>query len=375
MKKHLIALAVVGAFAVPATAQNVTLYGTIDTGAAHIVGAGTATSRANGLMFMDGSVASSVWGIRGTEDLGGGLRAVFEAQSDLITNSGGSSQAGLWRRAAYAGIQGSLGEVTFGIRTNPLIATNGALMPLGGNSTQTSLASSLSYADFFTKNAITLTSANYNGLVAQFQWGMANSFNNSAPGGNVEAGSLAYTNGGLTLRGAYHNRTSNGTTSGANIAGPTTIAADPTSATAARAAIVGATYTVGAWAIGAALVENNEQGGALLTQGGTKVKRSGTQIGLAYQMSPALRVGGSFARAEGSELANVQARYTLSKRTSAYAQFGQSTNNNNTISSKQVNFAPLAANTITHPAGIANSFTALAGSKQQGYGVGIIHTF
>jgi len=130
MKKHLIAAAVAAAVAAPAMAQNVSLYGAIDASVASVnnITSGTSVSMA----YLDGAVTSSIWGIRGSEDLGGGLRAIFQVEGNIGTNNGGSSQAGLWRRAAYAGVAGGFGEITLGIRVNPVIAANGALMPAGG---------------------------------------------------------------------------------------------------------------------------------------------------------------------------------------------------------------------------------------------------
>lgn len=368
MKKHLIALGVVGAFAAPAMAQNVTLYGTIDAGAAHFNGVGTVKTSQHAIT--DGSISSSVWGLRSSEDLGGGMRALFQLESDIQTNNGGSNNSGLFRRAAYAGIAAGWGEITFGLRTNPLIATNGALMPMGGNSVSTLTSAALSYNNFYTKNAITYTTPTVNGLVGQFQYGAANSFSTTATGGVVEAASLTYTNGGLVLRGAYQNRTANGTTSGANTSNAA-FGTAPTIDNAARSAVAGVAYSVGPWGLGLALIENNEQPSA----GATKVKRSANQYGIAYQASSALRVGASLTRAEGSELFNAQARYALSKRTTTYAQFGASSNNTNTIANKQVSFQPYALNTGNHPAVAINDYAGVAGRKSNSLGVGMIHTF
>lgn len=368
MKKHLIALGVVGAFSVPAMAQNVTLYGTIDAGVAHFNGVGTVKTSQHAIT--DGSVSSSVWGLRGTEDLGGGLRALFQLESDIQTNNGGISNSGLWRRASYVGVAGAFGEVTFGLRVNPLIATNGALMPMSGNSVSTLTSAALSYNDFYTKNAVTYTTPNINGLVAQFQYGAANSFSTTATGGVVEAASFLYTTGPLALRGAYQNRTANGTTSGANTANGA-IGVAPTVGFAARSGVMGATYAIGNVTLGVALIENNEA----TVAGGTKVKRAGNQLGIAYKTSPALTLGATMTRAQGSELFNAQARYTLSKRTTGYAQFGASSNNTNTDTTKQVSFQPYAMNTGSMPAAIVNDYAGVVGRKSNAAGIGLIHTF
>lgn len=370
MKKHLIAAAVAAAVAAPAMAQNVTLYGTIDAGVASFNRVGTSTVASNETAYTDGSISSSVWGIRGSEDLGGGLRAVFQAESDMATNNGGYNQNGLWRRAAYAGVAGAFGELTFGLRLNPLIAQNGALMPMGGNSVSTLTATALSYHNFYTKNAVTYTSPNLGGLVAQVQYGMANSTSATATGGSVFAGSLVYSAGPLTIRGGMHQRKDNGTTSSAN-ADNGTIAAAPSVAFAADAYVLGASYTVGPWAFAVAQIQNKEA----TSLGGTKFERSGNQVGLAYQMSPAWRLGASYTKAEGSSLMNAQARYSLSKRTTGYIMYGASDNNTNGTTTKQVNFLPYALNTGSQPATVLDNYAATAGRRSSATGFGLIHTF
>jgi len=86
MKKHIIAAAVAAAVAVPAMAQNVSVYGVLDTGY------GDFTRKVNGVA--DGSkkaisyngIATSRFGLRGTEDLGGGMKASFVVETGIGTN-------------------------------------------------------------------------------------------------------------------------------------------------------------------------------------------------------------------------------------------------------------------------------------------------
>jgi predicted porin len=89
MKKNIaIALLATGSVAGPALAQStssVTLYGIIDLSVRAQSGLSGANAPAAGSM---GSVNSGVgptsrWGIRGSEDLGGGLRAIFNLESTL----------------------------------------------------------------------------------------------------------------------------------------------------------------------------------------------------------------------------------------------------------------------------------------------------
>ncbi|WVN42042.1 porin [beta proteobacterium MWH-UniP1] len=86
MKKHLIAAAVAAAVAVPAMAQNVTFYGLLDAGYGTIERetAGVKVAKKSAVGFSSNS--SSRWGISGTEDLGGGLKASFTVETGISTN-------------------------------------------------------------------------------------------------------------------------------------------------------------------------------------------------------------------------------------------------------------------------------------------------
>jgi len=93
MKKSLLALAAMGAFAGAAQAQSsVTVYGVYDGGYAYTnktetAANGTQTNNAQS-GFSGGQQASSRLGFRGTEDLGGGLAAVFNLEFDVTPGDG-----------------------------------------------------------------------------------------------------------------------------------------------------------------------------------------------------------------------------------------------------------------------------------------------
>ena len=78
MKKSLIVAAIALASA-PAWAQsNVTLYGIIDVGLRHTTNEGPVTDKSQSRTAMvGGGMSQSRWGIRGTEDLGGGSKVLF----------------------------------------------------------------------------------------------------------------------------------------------------------------------------------------------------------------------------------------------------------------------------------------------------------
>lgn len=375
MKKHLIAAAVAAAVAAPAMAQNVELYGTLDAGVARITGAGA--DKTNISTYQDSSVSSSVWGMRGSEDLGGGLKAIFDLQGDVQTNNGGLNNNGIFRRAANVGVSGAFGDLRFGTRINPIIATNSALMPVSGNSVSTLTAAALSYDNFFTKNAVTWTSQNLNGFQAEAQYGFNNASAASTQGGTVAAGSVAYTTGGLTFRAAGHNRKDNGGTSSANSAiSAANAAADVnvnTASFAATAYVAGASYKMGDLTVALAAMQNKEA----TVLGGAKFERSATQWGVGYQATPVWLLGASYTTGEGSSLTNLQARYTLSKRTTGYLQYGLSDNNNNPTATKQLSFLPYAGNTGFSTGQLISGYSAAgtANSRSSGAGLGLIHTF
>ena len=126
MKKGIVALAVLGAFSGAALAQSsVTLYGILDVNymweeKPTTVGTGTATrvqqesvSQING-----GHQFGNRWGLRGSEDLGGGLKAIFTLENGFALDTGvggpGSQGGRLFGRQAWAGLSGSMGDLVAG---------------------------------------------------------------------------------------------------------------------------------------------------------------------------------------------------------------------------------------------------------------------
>jgi GBP family porin len=113
MKKTLLAIAASSALVSMAHAQSsVTLYGLLDASVAYTNNAG------KGHLFQAGSgqINSDRWGMRGTEDLGGGLSAIFVLESGFNIQNGTSSQdSRLFGRQAFVGLASKdYGSVTLG---------------------------------------------------------------------------------------------------------------------------------------------------------------------------------------------------------------------------------------------------------------------
>lgn len=363
MKKTLVALAALAATSAFAQ-SSVTLYGQFDAGVYSLSDVGA--SKKSATVYGDGATFSNILGFRGTEDIGGGLKAGFDFQTDVQTNNGGLNHTGLFRRQANGNISGSFGEVKLGLTTNPIIATNGLLMPVSGNSVSTATSSALGYADFYTKNAVTYTTPSIMGLVAQVQRGMSNNLD-SDTAGSVTAWSLNYTNGPLAIRAAGQDRQDNGVSSSANA---TSSAIGTANAAAAnkRANILGISYKMNAWTVAAAKLHTENAGTNLTGRNRTEV--DGTQYGVGYTTG-AWTLGSTIVSAEDSKLTNFQARYALSKRTNVIGTYGIANN----AAAGKVNFAPLAFNTGSQPAAIVTDYAGTKGVKTTGMGVALTHSF
>lgn len=97
-----------------AAAQNVTLYGVVDTGVAAVTGVGAARNSEVFMPNLSGTVPSR-WGMRGSEDIGGGNKAIFWLESGFSPDSGAANQGGrLFGRQALVGLSGGWGQVALG---------------------------------------------------------------------------------------------------------------------------------------------------------------------------------------------------------------------------------------------------------------------
>jgi len=113
MKKALIALAVLGLTGGAAVAQSsVTLFGVIDADVKYVKTGSVALKK------LDSSgLNTSRFGVRGTEDLGAGLKAGFWLESEVNTDTGVAGAAaggGFWARRATVSLSGDFGEVRLG---------------------------------------------------------------------------------------------------------------------------------------------------------------------------------------------------------------------------------------------------------------------
>ncbi|MCY0854483.1 porin [Cupriavidus sp. D39] len=131
--KATLALAFLGAACASGAAlaqSSVTLYGQVDS----FVGSTRAAGGDRAYVVGAGGMQTSYWGIKGTEDLGNGLKAIFDLNGFLradVGKSGRSDTDGMFTRNAFVGLQSNAyGTVKLGRNTTPYFLSTILFNPL-----------------------------------------------------------------------------------------------------------------------------------------------------------------------------------------------------------------------------------------------------
>ncbi|TWI63534.1 putative porin [Pseudoduganella lurida] len=206
MKKTLISVAVLGAMSSAAFAQsNVTIYGIVDAGIVSERGG----KLGNVTKLSSGVANASRIGFRGTEDLGGGLSAIFTLETGYKVDDGtlDNTNNTLFNRQAFVGLRSNTaGTLTVGRQYTPWY---NALAQVG-DPFAAGLAGSAK--NLFPANGINLRNSNavvyqtplFNGFSGEVFYGFGEQSDSSA--GRQVSAALSYTNGPLNARLAYNNR-------------------------------------------------------------------------------------------------------------------------------------------------------------------------
>ncbi|RAE28284.1 porin [Burkholderia multivorans] len=341
MNKKLLTTAILAATAGVAHAQSsVTLYGVIDAGISYVNHSKNATGGSSKLFKYDDGVAQgSRWGLRGTEDLGGGLKALFVLENGFNANNGALGQGGaIFGRQAYVGLsQTQYGTLTFGRQYSFSTDVLGSNYSTGGNTVAGNYAYHVNDIDQLTSsrinNAVKFQSANYAGFTFGALYGFSNSTDFAgAPatttGTTTTAGSsraysfgLNYANGPFALGAAY---TDIRFPSQATPAFSTTIANISTgNIRDLRTYGVGGRYIFGpatAW-----LLWTRTQF-TPLANGASGTFYNAYEAGLKYAITPALSAAAGYTYTNATQSGNsahwnqgnLALDYALSKRTDVY---------------------------------------------------------
>ncbi|WP_019043892.1 porin [Comamonas testosteroni] len=175
----------------PATSQ-VTLYGVVDMAAESVSTGAGRTLRAE-----SGVLAGSRWGVRGTEDLGGGLRALYVMEAGLNADTGERGQGGLaFGRQIFVGMGGDWGQLTVGRHYTTFhtsLASYALTGLIWGNAANYFRDGTVLRAD----NSLRFQSASMAGLVVRGMYSFGENAGTNV--GRQFGGSLDYTRGPWSL--------------------------------------------------------------------------------------------------------------------------------------------------------------------------------
>jgi predicted porin len=337
-------LAAIGSIAGTARAQgSVTLYGLVDAGFTSVNNVGGQKLYA----ASSGNVQGSRWGLRGAEELGGGVRALFVLESGFNPDTGrfnqGSDEFG---RQVYVGVASDrYGSITLGRQYDSVVDYTG---PLEAASQWASLYSghpgdldNLNNTNRV-NNAVKFASANYHGLTFGGLYslgGIAGDFSRN----RIGSAGLKYAQGPLVLAAAYLNiKDPNVSFFGNNAASSTTatnmsgsqVYSGFASAKTQQVIAAGAAYTLGAATLGATYSNTQFQSlGAVAVSGqptgspsSGNAKFHNAEANFKYQLTPAWLVAVAYDYTKGYSVTSEKIHqamagvdHMLSKRTDLYA--------------------------------------------------------
>ncbi len=324
MKKHLLAIAALAAVSGSVAAQNVTVYGALDGGIEHMSRdpeTGKSLTR-----FGQNNLQATVWGFRGTEDLGGGMKAGFNLEAYVNTADGtrnafSTGSSDLFSRAANISLEGSAGKVVLGRQLDPAFLVgfagtdprgarerNSGLITwaTGGNGAGTNQNTN-NHANIFDSNAVS-----YYGSFGGLNVGLGYAFGGIA--GETSANTVTtvganYSNSGFTVSGSYS--MNKGTTANTN------------SGQYDRWS-TGVAYKLGAATLKANYMETEAKDNNGVVQNDNRTYG----VGAEYQLDPKNLLSVAYYDSKNKKIANdtsktwiISNEYSLSKRTILYATY------------------------------------------------------
>jgi len=326
MKKSLIALAVIAASSTAMAQSSVTLYGIVDLNLASEKTATTAAGVTTGVrqvLVKSGNVNTSRWGLRGSEDLGGGLTANFKLEQGLNADDGSSKTVpgfaattpgtpAAFARQAWVGLSGGFGESRLGLTTTAYDDVSGASNAVFDSllSPMNSVFKSTGYTSR-PGNTIYYATPSFSGVTAAVSYSLGE--NKTAPVGitpGVNAGSVisayvAYATGPVGVHLGYQTEKA-------------------TDALTAKTFLrLGATYDFGV----AKLL--GTYGKAENMANLSNSNATDYQLGVDVPVGAAFTLSGSYAVSKSNAIAGNEkrkgfglgAKYALSKRTNLYGGF------------------------------------------------------
>lgn len=317
MKKPLlalIALSALGAWSGSAMAQtNVTIYGVVEMAIQH-----ENDGRVSRTALDSGQFYGSRIGFKGSEDLGGGLKANFQLENGFNADDGSLGQGGrLFGRQSWVGLSGGFGALRMGRQSSPIFIAADAFDPFdagmvsgkAGQSTSGNGMLGIFRTAFRTDNTVTYLTPNLNGFNGSASYTFGEAAGDTAA--NRQMGlSASYENGPVYVGTAFHN---------------TNDALGNTS----KQALVGGTYNFGVVKAAVAYQKNTS---ALHT-----LDNKSWMIGVTVPVGTAGNILASFIRSTDDNVVAANAgtqwalgyTYDLSRRTTLYTSYSRNSNDAN----------------------------------------------
>jgi predicted porin len=196
MQYKSLAAALVIAFPLVAHAQsNVSIYGIMDA---------AVSSEDNGVdrhtVINSGNQSSSRIGFRGTEELGGGMKAMFNIEAGVSIDTGNADSA-LFGRRSVVGLEGDFGSVTVGREYTPIAAVAGAT-DITGQGLYGSNLSAFNYLTRRESNSVNYKSVSMSGFKLDAVYGAGEK--TTGPSNDLKGVALEYANGPVYFGAGYH---------------------------------------------------------------------------------------------------------------------------------------------------------------------------
>jgi predicted porin len=329
-----ITVAVTSTLSFAANAQSsVTLYGIVDTGIAYVHNSG---GHASQWKMSTGNLSGNEWGLKGTEDLGDGLSAVFQLENGFDIGSGQMQQnSRLFGRQAFVGLSSPhYGTVTLGRQYDPI---SDLLQPITADQFSGFFATPGDVDNYDSSvrfdNTVKWVSPVWGGFTVEAMYGFGGVAGATGSGQTYSAG-VSYSHGPLNLAAGYlHIDNGNPTLSTRGTSSADSLFNSPVNAAYASAKSVniaraGGQYVIGSVTFGGAYSFSEYMADAASTFSQSEKYHNGSVFAM-WQVSPAFTtiVGYSYTKSTGDSSAkyhqvNIGVDYLLSKRTDVYAMAG-----------------------------------------------------
>ena len=177
---------------------NVTLYGIAD-----VAVAAENDGTDNVVKLSSGNQSSSRLGFRGTEDLGGGLKAFFNLEAGIAIDTG-AADAVLFGRRSVVGLEGSFGTLVLGRDYTPIAAGVAAATDILGQSFFGGDLSSFTTGRLTRRlsNSVNYRTPSFGGVKASLAYGLGEKA--TGPSGDFLGLAVDYASGPLFLGAGYH---------------------------------------------------------------------------------------------------------------------------------------------------------------------------